>query len=99
MQIVKPLIAVVTAVEVNFVAVDSSGVVVTASWLWTKSLRFTPTNQIVKVKHVKVVESLFAVPTSENIKEVPNFVARVSGPATGWVVLGKWSIPSHFQIK
>lgn len=88
MQIVKPLVSVVTAVEVNFVAVYSSSVVVAASWLWTKCLRLAAANQIVKVKYVKVIQCLFTVPTSENIKEVSNFIARVSSPAAGWIVLG-----------
>ena len=64
-----------TAVKVDFVAVDSTSVVVAASWLRSKSLRLAATNQIVKIEHIEVVKSLFAVPTSENIQEVANFVA------------------------
>ena len=64
-----------TAVKVNFVAVDRCSVVVTASWLRSKSLRLATTNQIVKIEHIEVVKSLFAVPTSKNIQEVANFVA------------------------
>jgi hypothetical protein len=65
----------VTAVKVDFVSVDSSSVVVAASWLRSKSLRLAATNQIVKIEHIEVVKSLFTVPTSENIQEVANFVA------------------------
>lgn len=64
-----------TAVKVDFVSVDSSSVVVAASWLRSKSLRLATTNQIVKIENIEVVKSLFAVPTSENIQEVANFVA------------------------
>jgi len=65
----------VTAVKVDFVAVDSSSVVVAASWLRSKSLGLAATNQIVKIKHIEVVKSFFAVPTSENIQKVANFIA------------------------
>jgi hypothetical protein len=84
-----------TAMEVYFVTVHCSGMVVSAGGLWTESFRLTPTYQIVQVKNVKIVESFLAVPTTENVKEVAYFVAGMSSSAAGWIVLWKWSIPSH----
>ena len=62
------------AMEVYFFAIDSSRMIVATSWLLAKSLRLTPANQVVQIKHIQVVECFFAIPATKNIQIVAHFV-------------------------
>ena len=85
-------------VEIYFLAVDCSGVIVSTGRLLTESLRFAPTDQVVQVEHVQIVQGFLAVPSAEDVKVVADFVAGVGRTATGWVVLRDGGEPSHFVI-
>lgn len=87
MKVVEPLVAVVTAMKIYFIAVDSCRVVVAAGRLWTESFRFGATYQIVKVKHIQVVERLLPIPASKNKKKIADLVAGMSCTATWRVIL------------
>ncbi len=88
MKIVKPLVSVMTAVEIYFITIDSSCVVISTSRFGAKSLGFTSADQIVEVEYIQIIECLLSVPTAEDVQEVTDFVAGVSGPTTRWVILG-----------
>jgi hypothetical protein len=52
MQIVKPLVPVVATMEVNFINIDCSSVVVAARRFLTICLRLASTDKVVQVKHI-----------------------------------------------
>ena len=87
------------AVEVNFLPVDRCGVVIPACRLLPKGLWLTPADQVVQVEHVQIVEGLLAVPASEDVEVVADFVAGVGCTAARRVILGHRGEPSHLQIK
>ena len=95
MKIVKPLVTVVAAVKVNFVAVDCCSMIISAGWFWSKGFRLASTNQIVQIKNIKIIKCFLPVPTAKNIEKVSHLVTRVSSSATRWIILRERSIPSH----
>ena len=70
MEVVEPLIAIVTAMKVYFVAVDCCGVVVPARWLLAECLRLAPADEVVEVQHVQIVQRLLTIPSTEDVKVV-----------------------------
>ena len=62
------------AMEVYFFAIDSCGMIIATGRLLTKSFRLAPANQIVQIKHIKVIECFFAIPATENVQIVAHFV-------------------------
>ena len=62
------------AMEVNFLTIDCSGMIVATSRLLTKSFRLTAADKVVQVEHIEVVESFLAIPASKNVQIVAHFV-------------------------
>ena len=70
MEIVEPLIAIVTAMKVYFVTVDCCGVVIPARWLLAECFRLASADEIVEVQYVQVVQRLLTIPSPEDVKVV-----------------------------
>ena len=70
MEIVKPLIAIVTAMKVYFVTVDCCGVVIPARWLLAECFRLAPADKVVEVQYVQVIQRLLTIPSPEDVKVV-----------------------------
>ena len=70
MEIVKPLIAIVTAMKVYFVTVDCCGVVIPARWLLAECFRLAPADEVVEVQYVQVIQCLLTIPSPEDVKVV-----------------------------
>jgi hypothetical protein len=60
--------------EVYFIPIYSSSVIIPTSRLWTKSFWFTSTHKIVQIKNIKIVQCFFTIPSAKDIKKVSNFV-------------------------
>ena len=58
------------AMKVDFITVDSCGVIVPTGWLLAKCFRLTPADQVVEVQHVEVVKCFLSVPSPEDVKVV-----------------------------
>lgn len=58
------------AMKVDFITVDSCGVIVPTGWLLPKCFRLAPAYQIVEVQHVEVVKRFLSIPSSEDVKVV-----------------------------
>ena len=95
MQVVEPLISVVAAMEVNFLPVHCSRVIIAAGGFGAESFGFRPTNQVVQIKHIKVIQRLFSIPAAKDVQEIGHLVAGMCSSTAGWIVLRKWGIPSH----
>jgi len=63
------------AMEVNFVAIHSCGVVVTAGRLGTKCLWLRAADKVVEVEDIQIVQGFFTIPSTEDVKLVAYFVA------------------------
>ena len=94
-KVIKPLVTIMTTVEIYFIPIDGCGVIVPAGWLLAKSLRLTAADQVVKVKDVEVIESFLTVPASKDVQVVGHFVAGVGCSATRWIVLRDRCEPRH----
>ena len=98
MEIVEPLVAIVATMEVDFLTVHRSRVIVATRGFLTEGLGLAAADQIVEVQHVEVVQSLLTVPATEDVQVVADFVAGVRSPARGRVVLGNGREPSHLSL-
>ena len=87
-----------TTVEVNFLTIYSSGVVITTGWLLAKSFRLTAANQVVQIQDIEVIQSLLTIPSAEDVQVVAYFVARVGSSARWWIVLRYRREPGHFKF-
>ena len=77
MQIIEPLVTIMTAMEVNFFSIDGCSVIIATGRLLTKSFRFASANQVVQIKYIEVIECLLTVPASKDVQIVADFVAGV----------------------
>ena len=70
MEIIEPLVSIMAAMKVDFITVDSCGVIVPAGWLLAKCFGLAPADQVVEVQHVEVVKRFLSVPSPEDVKVV-----------------------------
>ena len=83
------------AMEVNFVTINRSCMIIATGWFGSKGFWFRAAHEVVQIEDVEVVQGFFTVPSSENVQLIAYFVTRVGSAARRRIILRNGCVPSH----